>query len=180
MYIRKAHLLDWILHMQCNEYTYMCTYTQAALFIVKVGDKKYNKKNGVKRSERSTHIHGEKAKESDEIDYTQCRYRTAKFIPNEFGQQRRRQRSKKRQKRRPCVCVCAYNGNDEENKPILSAATVAVVTITRSHICDCIEARKRVSWAFARRIIIFGRHARAFATWHFRAVAICMCLCCML
>lgn len=105
MYIRKAHLLDWILHMQCNEYTYMCTYTQAALFIVKVGDKKYNKKNGVKRSERSTHIHGEKAKESDEIVYTQCRYRTAKFIPNEFGQQRRRQRSKKRQKRRPCVCV---------------------------------------------------------------------------
>lgn len=31
-----------------------------------------------------------------------------------------------------CVCVRAYNGNDEENKPILSAA--AVVTITRSHI----------------------------------------------
>lgn len=28
------------------------------------------------------------------------------------------------------VCVCAYNGNDDENKPILSAATVAVVTIT--------------------------------------------------
>lgn len=121
---------------------------------------------------RDPRIHREKAKESDEIDYTQCRYRTAKFIPNEFGQQRRRQRSKKRQKRRPCVDVCvrAYNGNDEENKPILSAATVAVVTITRSHICDCIEARKRVSRVFARRIIIFGRHARAFATWHFRAV----------
>lgn len=56
MYIYARHIY-WI-ESTCNVMnTYTHTYmgTQAALFIVKVGDKKYNKKNGVKRNERSTY-----------------------------------------------------------------------------------------------------------------------------
>lgn len=110
-------------------------------------------------AEQNSHPHREKEKESDEIDYTQCRYRTAKFIPNEFGQQRRRQRSKKRRKRRPCLC--AYDENDEENKPILSAATAtAVVTVARSHIMIVLGRGKELA-EYLLGELLFSSDARA-------------------
>lgn len=54
---------------------------------------------------------------------------------------------------------------------------LSLLLLARIH--DCIGARKRVSWVFSRRIIIFGWRARAFAAWYFCTVmlwAMCECV----